>query len=436
MRYKIQDNALETPSVFRSTWKTLAYSLIWTAIFFPLFLCFYTIDDVAYELDYFTMYGFSRLGPLLLISTAFWFFLRQSAKDLNFIRFYWGSCLHAENVVKQGGYKRAIDGDEGTGKTLNNAYDTLLIGAAKDRAMRLAYYLKAPYSDELRDDVDFNVLRESFEYFERNGLNIPHVMANFEIIYKGKKNYPFSMEYLDQTKRLAEGFACGITEMGNILPNAWSKLPAGDKEDPFNRRVKNETLSLSRQFFDLTITADEQRTGEIFLGYRSLVTFNRHLVEKKKVCRPIFLEKIQNILRKKVFKTGKLLEAIKATTSDVEFRLYKHYVTQQRAFESCDVRSIDETLSREKTLFTQLRQCKKDYKKVNKRARKVSLRYRKLAVLIEDIGFYKFTYELRDPQTNALIAENMHFVIPCDIPFEFDTRGERFNYDLYSHVPE
>ena len=244
------------------------------------------------------------------------------------------------------------------------------------------------------------------------------------------------MEYIDQKIRLAEGFACGLTEFGNIMPNSWSKIPSEDKEDPLNRRVKNQTLSLSRQWLNLTMTVDEQRTGEIFLGYRALVTFNRHLTEKKKVCAPIFLEIIHKFMSGRILSLGNKIMVLEEKIKDIRrslrayYYLYRYYSAQglyipYRYY----IKVKNKLIKRESKLKKRHRRCLK------KLARK-SKRYHRLAVLIEDIGFYKFSYELRDPQTNALLAENMQFVIPCDIPFEFDTRGERKRYALYSHSPQ
>ena len=268
------------------------------------------------------------------------------------------------------------EGTEGVGKTLNTAYETLFLATAKDRAMRLAYYLKCPYSSMLKDDTDFKVLKESFQYFERDKEHIPHLMANFDIIFEGKKQYPFSMEYLDKTKRLAQGFACGLTELALWLPNSWSRIPADEKKDVHNLKVKNELLSLSRQYFDLSIVADEQRTGEVFLGFRSVVSSNRQLTQRRKVLTPVFLEKLQGLLERRVLK------------------------------------------------------------KKTKTTSRLSKLYTKLSNLIQDIGFYVFYYSDKESIKDIVNSEENTFVISCDIPFEFDTTGQRKNYTLYDKSPD
>lgn len=374
-KQKKKDNSLKRPSLFKRLWKVWVYNLIWTAVFFSLFLCFYTLDDVAFELDWFMMYGLTKLRwQLITTSVTFWFFFRQIFKDLNLIKFSYLTSKHDVDVVKRGGCKRMYEGEEGLGKTINTAFDTLLVACQKDRAMRLAYYLKYPYAEELQNDVDFKVLKNSFDYFEERGEYLPHVMANFEIIYQGRKNYPFSMEYIDQTRRLAEGFACALTEVGNIMPNAW-RMPSNEEKDKHNLRTKNETLSLSRQYFDLTIIADEQRTGEVYLGFRSVVSSNTRLTARKKVLRPILLEKIQ-------------------------------------------VRLEDKILRRKE-----------------KTSKFLAWRYRTLSRFIEDVGFYVFTYNKTGARDDKVEETDLNFVVSCDIPFEFDTRGERFNYKLLSKLP-
>ena len=374
---KAKDNTLLKPSLLRRVWKIWLYNIFWTGVFFGIFWGFFNLDSLAFELDYFLMWGFQKIRyQLILICLSFWFMFRQFFKVLNLIKFTYLTGKHDEEVVKYGGCKRMYEGDEGVGKTLNTANELLYLACAKDRAMRLSYYLKCPYSTMLASDPDFKVLKESFEYFERDKTHIPHLMASFEIIYQGKKNYPFSMEYLDKTKRLAEGFACGITELALHLPNSWSRIPADEKKDVHNLKVKNEVLSLSRQYFDLTIVADEQRTGEVFLGFRSVVSSNRRLTERKKVLRPHFLERIQSRLESRILK------------------------------------------------------------KKTKTSKFLSSFYTKLSLLIEDLGFYVFTYTDKEAIKDVVKEEDKMFVISCDIPFVFDTRGQRVNYTLYGRSPE
>lgn len=401
-RRKFKDNSLKKPSLFQREKITLLYNLILSAVFFGLFFGIYSIDELALEADYFLYYGFQdfriELIPILVIG---WFAFRQLFKDINFVYYTYLSSCHDEDIVKKGGYKRAYDGDEGTGKTTNVANDTLFIACAKDRAMRLAYYLKMPYAKELEDDVDFRVLKESFRYFERNGGYIPHFMTNFKVIYQGKENYPFSMDYLDQTRRLAEGFACGLSELGLHLPNAWSRMPADKSKDSNKLHVKNATLSLSRQLYDLTITADEQRIGEVMVQFRALVTLFKSLRERKHVLKPKFLHMILDLLENKVLKMGARAE------------FYQSLVEEGSA-------SIKETC-RLKRLLKKLKRLSSFYSKFNNFVRK--------------IGFWKNIYDLRDANNNALIEEGLIFVTPCDLPFEFDTRGERKKYSIYEKSP-
>lgn len=395
--------SLKKPTLFRRVWKIWLYNTIWSVVFFGLFLGLYTIDELCLELDYFLAYTiFDLRWQFVLIATSFWFFFRQLMKDINLVRFTWMTHVHDKEIIKKGGYKRTYEGNEGTGKTTNVAYDTLMLACEKDKQMHLTYYLKLPFADKLEEDVDFKVLTESFEFYEDNSDKIPHLMANFDISYQGLKNYPFSMEYLDQTKRLAEGFVCGLTELGNELPNSWSRIPADPKKDKNNARMKSTTLSLCRQFFDLTIVGDEQRTGEIFLAFRALVTENKDLRERKKCLRPLFLEFVLNCFERKVFRLGDKILRLK--------NKIKEYPERNRY-------------------------CRK-VKKLYRPLRRWATLYIKLSRLIRVLGFYKATYDLRDATSNLLLEEGLTAVISADLPFEFDTRGERFNYNLYAESPE
>lgn len=376
-KQKEKYNRLYAPTTFQRVWKVYAYNIFWSIVFFFIFFRFYSIEQVCYELDYFMFYGFTDLR-LELFSTciAFWFAFRQFFKDCNVIRFTIKMCRHDKDIIEKGGFKRMYEGSEGLGKTLNTAYETLQIACDKDRDLRLRYFLDYPFKEQLKDDVDFKVLEESFEYYEKNTDKIPHLMANFKVGYKGKREYPFTMDYFDKKKRPAEGFACGITEVGNLLPNNQSRIAKDEKKDVFNAKTKQEILSLSRQYFNMHIVSDEQRTAEVFLPFRAVLSSNVKLIERRKVLKPFFLMNIQSFLENRIIKSGKK----------------------------------------------------------NKKWR--SRLYRKLTNIIQDIGFYVFIYEDRDGETSHTKKEDLEFVISCDIPFEFDTRGERNKYALYSRSPE
>ena len=369
---------LYAPTLGRRVWKVWLYNIFWSVILFVIWGKFFNLDSVAYELDSYFFLGVETfLRPQFYLTVLLSFFaLRQVFKDINLIKFTYLTAKHDEDVVKVGGSKRLYEGVEGVGKTLNTANEILFIACAKERAMRLRYYLAHPFAEELSNDIDFKALKESFEYFERNNTNIPHLMSNFKLIYQGRQNYPFSMEYLDQTKRLAESFACGLTELGEVLPNSWSRIPKKAEDDDFNMRVKSESLSLSRQYWDLTMVGDEQRTGEVVLAFRSVTSSNRLLTDRRKVLHPKFLEFLQKRVENRVLK------------------------------------------KREKT------------------SKFLSKLYRKLGNLIQDIGFYIFTYKDKEAIKDNVKEEDLKFVISCDVPFEFDTRGKRHEYRLYGASPD
>ena len=180
MKEKNTDNALYAPSLYSRVWKIWLYNIIWTAVFFGLFWGCFGLDALAFELDYFMIWGFTKPRlQIVPVGLSFWFMFRQFFKVLNLIKFTYLTSKHDDDIILYGGCKRMYEGTEGVGKTLNTAYETLFLATAKDRAMRLAYYLKCPYSSMLKDDIDFKVLKESFEYFERDKEHIPHLMQPY-----------------------------------------------------------------------------------------------------------------------------------------------------------------------------------------------------------------------------------------------------------------
>ena len=62
--------------------------------------------------------------------------------------------------------------------------------------------------------------------------------------------------------------------------------------------------------------------------------------------------------------------------------------------------------------------------------------YTKLEDLIEDIGFYVFTYSDKEAIQDNVKKEGNIAVFSCDIPFDYDTRSERVKYRLYGSRPD
>ena len=372
-----KNTALKYPSIWKRVQPTVIYNVILSAIWFPLFLTFYNLDKVAFELDFFLMYGVDHLRwQFFTALICFFFFLRQIFKDLNLLIFTIQARNHDDDVIKFGGHKRVFDGIEGIGKTLNCTNDAVILACDKDEKMRFEYYLNKPFEKELQEDKDYKVLCDSVEFYKANPDKIPHLMANYKIQYDGKENYPFNMAYLDQEKRLAEGFVMTLTELADLLPNSWSKMPKDESKDDHKVIKKNETLSKSRQWFDLTIVSDEQRMGEVFIGFRSTTGLGRSLNDRRRRLKPNFLQFF------------------------------------------------------EKLLYNWIMKCKERTSKLLSRA------YRILHGLSSSIGFYEFEYVDRDVLTSKNSTDKKTFVVPCRFLFRYDTRGEREKYRLYSNKPE
>lgn len=368
---------LKFPSIWKRIKPTVIYNAILSAIWIPLFPIFYDLDKVAFELDFFLMFGVENFRWQLITTLfCFFFFLRQICKDLNLVIFAIRAAKHDDDVIMFGGHKRLFDGLEGVGKTLNATNDAVLLACDKDEKLRFEYYLKKPYEDNLKDDIHYKVLCESYEWYKKNPDKIPHLMANYKIEYDGRENYEFDIDYLKQDKRLAEGFTMALTELADELPNSWSKMPKDESKDDHKIIKMNETLSKSRQWFDLTIVSDEQRMGEVFIGFRSTTGQGRSLISRQRVLKPKFLRFIER-------------------------RLYNRIM-----------------------------------KKKEKTSKWLSWRYTFLHKIADSIGFYEFEYIDRDVLTSKGKTEKQTFVVPCRFLFKYDTRGERGKYRLYGNKPE
>lgn len=374
---KKKSDELKFPSVWKRILPTVIYNVFLSAIWIPLFPIFYDLDKVAFELDFFLMYGFTAIRiELFLTLGCFFLFLRQIFKDLNLIIFTIRAKKHDDDVILFGGHKRLYDGIEGVGKTLNATNDAVILACDKDEKMRFEYYLNKPFENELADDKHYKVLCESYKFYRDHPDKIGHLMANYKIEYDGKENFPFDIAYFKQEKRPAEGFTMALTELADELPNSWSKMPKDESKDDHKVIKMNETLSKSRQWFDLTIVSDEQRMGEVFIGFRSTTGQGRSLISRERVLRPKFLRFLER-------------------------RLYNRIM-----------------------------------KRKEKTSKRLSRFYCVLHKISDSIGFYEFEYEDKDVLTSKSKKDKQTFVVPCRFLFKYDTRGEREKYSLYGRKPE
>lgn len=377
MKKKKKDGELKFPSLLKRVFPTLLYNVILSALIFFLTFRFLTLDSIAYELDYFLMYGIFFLRWQIFHTVILSFlFLRQVCKDINFIIFTIMSAQHDKDVIAVGGYKRIYDGIEGVGKTLNVTNDAVLLACDKDEQMRFEYYIGKAMGKTPENSPEFKVLKQSFDFYKNNPDKIPHLISSYKIEYDGKKSYPFDLSYLDQKIRPPESAVMALSELGQILPNSLSRMPTDPKKDKNNILKKNETLSKSRQWFDLTIVSDEQRMGETVLYFRSVCGSGKSLSQRETVLKPIFLDILTRFLRKRVLKK-------KDKTKRGLARLYL----------------ISNKLSR-------------------------------------SIGFYDFIYKDRDVISGSEKSKDLHFVIPRFFLFKYDTRGERENYPLLMANPQ
>lgn len=201
------------------------------------------------------------------------------------------------------------------------------IGNAKD-IDQLSQLLKGNY-DGIVDFMTYNLneFKERIKLFLDNTghylfLSSCRVFANEDPIVKETSprllDISTDEEYLKLKeteyslfKALEENM---LTELADLMPNSWSKMPKDESKDDHKVIKKNETLSKSRQWFDLTVVSDEQRMGEVFIGFRSTSGLGRSLIGRTRCLRPKFLQIIErrlyNLIMWRKEKTSKLLSRL------------------------------------------------------------------------------------------------------------------------------
>ena len=104
-------------------------------------------------------------------------------------------------------------------------------------------------------------------------------------------------------KRLPEHNVKCYDEIANDISNVM-RLSKNAEDDELQANKINEYASLDRQYTGGYSLSNDQRLGEIYLGFRSVMGLRKRLLRKEEICKPALLIKILNKLKTKVLKQG------------------------------------------------------------------------------------------------------------------------------------
>ena len=269
-----------------------------------------------------------------------------------------------------------LDGAPGTGKTFSSIYLACYQSVLLWEELITQYLLRMPYAARYLDEYDrgvsdiwvaYKAVYDSIMFYNENGY-IPCCYSNIRFVFQGKEPIPLTLAHFQQRKRFAEYNVKLCDEMAELLPNTM-RTNNGFK-DTLNVNDINNYLSMFRQYDEGHMILNDQRGTEVFKGARSVFNVTDYLVEQVSIMPPRFLKwlyaAIIGRLKRKGINTSRKL-------TDFLFRL---------------------------------------------------------DALIKDIGFRRFYY-VRTVGAEGRMKNDKEihsYVLPCDVPFEYDDRARRSEY--------
>lgn len=268
------------------------------------------------------------------------------------------------------------DGAPGTGKTFTSIYLACYQAVVLWDELVTQYLLHMPFAAKYLYEykqgknnfwIAYKAIYDSIKFYNENGY-IPCCYSNVKFKLCGKEPIPLTREHFQQRKRFAEYNVKLMDEGAELLPN--SMRTNNGFKDSLHVNDINNYLSLFRQYDEGHIISNDQRGGELFLGFRAVLNVTNYLIEQRTLLSPRFLHWLYN----------KIVARIK-----------------KRGFNT---------------------------------SRRLSLFLFRLDALIKDIGFRRFYY-VRTLGADGRMKNDkgVHsYVLPCDVPFTYDDRARRNEY--------
>ena len=361
------------------TRKTLLYygiPLVVIAVFIVVFFCIFwgSIFDLFQS-------GFRlsalvwQLGCVIFVSCLAGLFVRRLVPFCK-VFYYRNEIKRFHFDINMSNRCVMWDGAPGTGKTFTSIYLTCYQALALWELLITQYLIHMPFAAKYRWEYErgksnvwiaYKAVYDSVRFYNENGY-IPCCYSNVKFMFCGKEPIPLEIKHFQQKKRFAEFNVKLMDECAELLPNTM-KTNNGFK-DSLNVNDINNYLSMFRQYDEGHMIVNDQRGKEVFIGARSVFNVTNYLTEQKTLMSPRFLKWLYESLVNRLRKRG-------VNTS-----------------------------------------------------RKLSSFLLRLDKLIKSIGFRRFYYvQTVGAEGRMRNDKEIHdYVLPCDVPFQYDDRARRNEY--------
>ena len=295
-------------TTWRLTYKTIFYYAIPFLLWNGLFWGFFGLREVFVSLDVVSAF---YLPGLLKAVICFLFFAMAIKSTYTFYGVYVNVKRVAEKIEDVKAYKYSVgyDGEQDSGKTFTMTYDGIILSEVKYEDLLFEVYHDMPLVDEFEKKNDefklalYKAKRESLEFYKNHDDKIPCFVSNYDVTYKDKKNFKLKYNHFVMKKRMPENAVACADEFANMFGNEQRKK-ANESEDVKNINDANKFASLHRQYLNLTLLSNDQRLGEIFIGFRTTMGKRFHIDDKEERYTPELLLKIRSFFYNRILDKG------------------------------------------------------------------------------------------------------------------------------------
>lgn len=262
-----------------------------------------------------------------------------------------------------------VEGPPGVGKTLTMTADGVSLAAAQEQKLYCDYAFYAAQISakaELTSEeyAIYRDLEAAIAYIEAHPDRIPLLFANYRIRVGDRVSNDLTPEHFLQHAWLPQYAVLLESEAADDFDNQRFL----HKEQADDKARVNKFFSKIRHYIGGYSLNDEQDKRELHIGLRRVVGLNRYLVRREELYRPAFLSWLLRRLERRVLRRG--------------------YAT------------VREGLRRER-----------------------------LERLIGRIGFFEIFYiDYGMIEKSAAAINEGSFVLALNFPFEYESRGYRFEY--------
>ncbi|MBQ7373302.1 MAG: hypothetical protein IJW64_01905 [Clostridia bacterium] len=218
-----------------------------------------------------------------------------------------------DELLLSGGFSFGLEGAQGVGKTRTMVHAAFLQAENKSDKLLYRYYCDLALKKDIEKKATagdywgwkrMQARREAINYFYFNNPDkIPHVYANVDINWHGKKPHVLKAKHFTMEERLYESNVKLLTEADDLLPNTMRKKKNTEADEISANKV-DQFVGLDRQYCDGTLISDTHANSDIFRSVRVCQNHTFYLTRSEFRFTPRFLKRRLQSIKNAIFETG------------------------------------------------------------------------------------------------------------------------------------